>query len=105
MKTTISVAKLQQMTMEIEFPICYKAKDLNIFHYFKDAESLSFQVYNMPGDHLCHNKALPIDYILSSDTYEPCPLDIFFENYAEARYANDVILDFQQNYLILSDHE
>ncbi len=105
MKTTISVAKLQQMTMEIEFPICFKAKGLNMFHYFKDAESLSFQVYNMPNDYLCHNTCLSIDSILSSDTYEPCPLGIFFENYAEARYANDVILDFQQNYLILSDHE
>jgi len=105
MKTTISVAKLQQTTMEIEFPICYKAKGLNMFHYFKNADSLSFQVYNMPNDYLSHNTALSIDFILNAGNYEPCPLEIFFENYAQQRFANDTILDFSQTYLNVTDHE
>jgi len=105
MKTTISVAKLQQTTMEIEFPCAFQVKGLGMFYYFATSESRAFRVYNMANEYKCESKSVDINYIMSNESYQPCPLDIFFQNYAEARFAMDTILDFSQTYLNLTDHE
>ena len=105
MKTTIAVAKLQQTTMEIEFPCSFQAEGLGMFHYFASPESRAFTVYNLPWDYKCESKGVDLQYVLSESRYQPCPLNIFFQNYAEARFAMDTILNFEQQYLNLTDHE
>jgi hypothetical protein len=105
MKTTISVSKVITESVEMEFPIAFQAKNLNMFHYFASPESRAFTVYNLAGDYKCESKGVDLDYVLTESFYEPCPLDIFFQNYAEARFAMDTILDFSQTYLNLTDHE
>jgi len=99
MKTTISTTKVIETTVEIEFPAYFKVIELNMFHCFKSPEQESFCVYNMPGNYKTENKGVSLTHVISSDNYEPCTAEIFYENYAASRFALDTILDFQQLFL------
>lgn len=102
MKTIISmqVTKVtkENVSMEIEFPIYYRM-GTNIFHRFENEKRGSLCVYTGALGWKIESDCIPIKAILEGQDYESCTGEQFYEAYAEARYAMDTMIDFQQLYL------
>ncbi len=102
MKTAIQieVTKVTKTIIPVllEFPAYYRMGK-NIFHRFENEKRGSLCVYTGALGWKIESDCIPIKAILEGQDYESCTGEQFYEAYAEARYALDTMIDFQQLYL------